>query len=572
MNTRAGWCAAVREALGLRWTLVVAAPESDFTADTRRAWTVSLAVIAALVLLAALIAVLVARALGRRLQGLSLGAEQLGRGEVPVIEQSTRIREVRQLSEVMHDSAAQLQAYRARVQADARALQQANDSLDARVQQRTAELAASREEALGAARAKAAFLATMSQEIRTPLNGVVGMSTLLAETPLDPEQRDYLETIRLSSDQLLAVINDILDFSKIESGRLELEAEPLSLRAAVEEACDIAAPRAREKGLELIIDIPESKAAEPHADAVPEAIRGDVTRLRQVLINLINNAVKFTEAGEVAIHVRRLDVADPRGRAVIEFRVSDSGIGIPAERLAALFEAFTQGDASTSRKYDGTGLGLAICKRLVELMGGQIGAQSEPGRGPTFWFTVAAPLAQMTPTLNPAEAGALAAKRVLVVDDHATNVRILTRQLQLWGLEVACAESGAQGPAVAGPGREPARCDHHRHAYARHGRRLPGPRHQGPARVARHCAAAAELGLHAGGRRQCPAVRRAPAQAGPPDPAVRHHGALLGSGPRRTQPGCLAHQRRQEAHHRAGGRRQRGQPQGGLRHAAQARR
>ncbi|MGH6627095.1 MAG: response regulator [Burkholderiaceae bacterium] len=434
MNTRAGWCAAVREALGLRWTLVVAAPESDFTADTRRAWTVSLAVIA----------VLVARAIGRRLQGLSLAAEQLGRGEVPVIERGTRIREVRQLSEVMHDSAAQLQAYRARVQADARALQQANDSLDARVQQRTAELAASREEALGAARAKAAFLATMSQEIRTPLNGVVGMSTLLAETPLDPEQRDYLETIRLSSDQLLAVINDILDFSKIESGRLELEAEPLSLRAAVEEACDIAAPRAREKGLELIIDIPESKAAEPHADAVPEAIRGDVTRLRQVLINLINNAVKFTEAGEVAIHVRRLDVADPRGRAVIEFRVSDSGIGIPAERLAALFEAFTQGDASTSRKYDGTGLGLAICKRLVELMGGQIGAHSEPGRGPTFWFTVAAPLAQMTPTLNPAEAGALAAKRVLVVDDHATNVRILTRQLQLWGLQVASAESGAQ--------------------------------------------------------------------------------------------------------------------------------
>jgi signal transduction histidine kinase len=163
--------------------------------------------------------------------------------------------------------------------------------------QRTAELEASREEALAAARAKAAFLATMSHEIRTPLNGVVGMSTLLAETPLDAEQRDYLQTIRLSSDQLLAVINDILDFSKIESGKLELEAEPLSVRGAVEEACDIAAPRAREKGLELIIDI-----ADGPAGGVPAAIRGDITRLRQVLINLINNAVKFTARGEVTVH------------------------------------------------------------------------------------------------------------------------------------------------------------------------------------------------------------------------------------------------------------------------------
>jgi signal transduction histidine kinase/DNA-binding response OmpR family regulator len=426
------------EALGLRWTLVVAAPQADFTADITRAWKVSLGVIAALVLVATLIAILIATGLGRRLRGLSQAAELLGRGEVPVIDRTTHIREVRQLSEVLHDSAQQLQDFRAQVRADAQALQEANELLEARVAARTAELEASREEALAAARAKAAFLATMSHEIRTPLNGVVGMSTLLAETPLDAEQRDYLQTIRLSSDQLLAVISDILDFSKIESGKLELEAEPLSVRGAVEEACDIAAPRAREKGLELIIDI-----ADGPASGVPTAIRGDITRLRQVLINLINNAVKFTARGEVTVHARQLQADDGHGRAVMEFRVTDSGIGIPPERVASLFEAFTQVDASTTRKYGGTGLGLAICKRLVKLMGGEIGVESQLGQGSTFWFTVAAPVTEeIAQVFGPAGGGVLKANRALIVDDHATNIRILTRQLQLWGMEVASAESG----------------------------------------------------------------------------------------------------------------------------------
>jgi signal transduction histidine kinase/DNA-binding response OmpR family regulator len=427
------------EALGLRWTLVVAAPESDFTGDIQQALGVSLGVMGGLILLGTLLAFGVAHGIGRRLRRLGLAAEQLGRGEVPVIESGTRIREVHQLSRVLHDSAEQLQSYRQQVRADAQALQQANENLEARVEQRTAQLAASREEALAAARAKAAFLATMSHEIRTPLNGVVGMSTLLAETALDAEQRDYLQTIRLSSDQLLAVINDILDFSKIESGKLELEIEPVSVRGAVEEACDIAAPRAREKGLELIIDIPETGPG-----AVPAAIKGDVTRLRQVLINLVNNAVKFTAAGEVAVHARMLAEDDGQGRCVLEFRVTDSGIGIPAERLTSLFEAFTQVDASTTRKYGGTGLGLAICKRLVELMGGRIGVQSEAGRGSTFWFTVAAPVTELAQPFMPADAGMLQATRVLVVDDHATNVRILTRQLQLWGMQVASTDSGRQ--------------------------------------------------------------------------------------------------------------------------------
>ena len=426
------------QALGLRWTLVVAAPESDFTAGIAQARQASLGVIAALVLLGALIAWLIARGIGRRLSGLSLAAGQLGRGEVPVIDQTTRIQEVRQLSEVLHKSAGQLQGYRAQVKADALSLQHANETLEMRVAERTAELVASREEALGAARAKAAFLATMSHEIRTPLNGVVGMSTLLAETPLDAEQRDYLQTIRLSSDQLLAVINDILDFSKIESGKLELEAEPLSLRSAVEEACDIAAPRAREKGLEVIIDVPDSSDGR-----FPAAILGDVTRLRQVLINLITNAVKFTAQGEVAVHVRQLGAVDKHGRAVIEFRVTDSGIGIPVNRIASLFEAFTQVDASTTRKYGGTGLGLAICQRLVGLMGGQIGVESDMGRGSTFWFTVVAPVAEIPLSGGVSGAGVLKASRALVVDDHATNVRILKRQLEIWGMEVVTADSGA---------------------------------------------------------------------------------------------------------------------------------
>jgi signal transduction histidine kinase/DNA-binding response OmpR family regulator/HPt (histidine-containing phosphotransfer) domain-containing protein len=438
------------QALGLRWTLVVAAPESDFTGEIRRASRNALLGIIFLILLGTVIAAAVAHRLGQRLRRLSLAAGQLGRGEVPAIDQETRIREVSELSNVLHESAERLQSYRTQVQANAVALQQVNDTLESKVQDRTAQLAASREEALTAARAKSAFLATMSHEIRTPLNGVVGMSTLLAETSLDAEQRDYLETVRLSSDQLLAVINDILDFSKIESGKLELEMETLSLRAVVEEACDIAAPRAREKGLELVIDVVEQGPG-----AVPVAVVGDVTRLRQVLINLINNAVKFTAAGgEVAIHVRQLLDADIGSLCGLEFRISDNGIGIPPERIGSLFEAFTQVDTSTTRKYGGTGLGLAICKRLVALMGGQIGVESESGRGSTFWFTVTAPFAQLAPTLDLAGSDRLHGVRVLVVDDHATNVRILSRQLQRWGMDVVSADSGARALQVmqAGPG------------------------------------------------------------------------------------------------------------------------
>jgi signal transduction histidine kinase/DNA-binding response OmpR family regulator len=424
------------ESQGLRWSLVVSAPESDFTAGAKAALEKTMAVTALTLLLVALLAVALAYRLSRHFRQLGVAAAQLARAEVPPVQEKSRITEVRQLSQALHDSADELQRNRAAIEAHALALQGANDTLEARVASRTAELAASREEALGAARAKAAFLATMSHEIRTPLNGVVGMTTLLADTPLDAEQLDYVHTMRISSDQLLGVINDILDFSKIESGKLELENEPLNLLGTIEEACDIGAPRAREKGLELLVDM---------GDELPAWVRGDVTRLRQVLLNLVNNAVKFTEHGQVIVSAHVLEDFTPEQGALVEFRIKDSGIGIPEDRQSTLFESFAQVDASTTRKYGGTGLGLAICKRLVKLMGGRVGLVSAPGQGSTFWFTARlgfadAPEVSMLSSLHLVS---LAGKQAAVVDDTVVNLRILDRQLKRWGMQVTLFDRAA---------------------------------------------------------------------------------------------------------------------------------
>jgi signal transduction histidine kinase/DNA-binding response OmpR family regulator len=405
---------------GGRWRIAV-------FQDTRSAFAV-VQVFLLSVLVAALLGLLIALLVALRI------ASRIVSPVIALTEGTERIAEGALDHRVRVEGEPELQHLAQSFNSMADQVQQARSGLEAAVAARTAELRAALASAQDATRAKSEFLANMSHELRTPMNGIMGMTELALHTQLDPEQEEYLRTVLSSAEALLTLLNDILDFSKIEAGRLEIEKIPFVLRDEIADALKVVALRAHAKGLELLCDIPGE---------IPEQVVGDPVRLRQVVVNLVGNAIKFTDKGEIVVRVREASRDD--GGIELHFAVADTGIGIPQAQQAKIFEAFTQADGSTTRRFGGTGLGLSISTRLVELMGGRIWVESEDGVGSTFQFTGRFGIGSATAREDD---GRLAEKirgaRVLVVDDNATNRRILQALLEARGMKVTEAEDALQ--------------------------------------------------------------------------------------------------------------------------------